>query len=179
MGHRFGKLAVLSDTGRSKTQRPVWLCCCDCGIEIEVLGKYLRNGDTRSCGCYSTGTHNRDAVGDITLSFWTPRVKQAIRRGIPFEITRQQGWKLYLAQGGRHALTGVEIKFSPNIRDTRGAQTASLVRKDSWFGYTIGNVQWIRKKINIMKNAMNDTEFIRWCELNVQHHMMPTAVEAA
>jgi hypothetical protein len=135
ISHRFGKLAVLSDTGRRKTRRPVSPCRCDCGIEIEVLGKYLRNGDTRSCGCYSTGNaHNRDAVGDITLSFWTPRVKQAIRRGIPFEITRQQGWKLYLAQGGRYALTGVEIKFSPNIRDTRGAQTASLDRKDSRYG---------------------------------------------
>ena len=106
-------------------------------------------------------------------------MKQAIRRGIPFEITRQQGWKLCLAQGGRCALTGVEIKFSPNIRDTRGAQTASLDRKDSRFGYAIGSVQWIRKKINIMKSVMNDTEFIRWCELIVQHHMMPTAVEAA
>jgi hypothetical protein len=180
MGHRFGKLAVLSDTGPRKTRRPIWLCRCDCGIEIEVLGKYLRNGDTRSCGCYSTGNaHNRDAAGDITLSFWTPRVKQVIRRGIPFEITRQQGWKLCLAKGGRCALTGVEIKFSPNIRDTRGAQTASLDRKDSRFGYTIGNIQWIRKKINIMKNMMNDTEFIRRCELIVQHHMMPTAVEAA
>jgi hypothetical protein len=30
-----------------------------------------------------------------------------------------------------------------------------------------------------MKNVVNDTEFIRWCELIVQHHMMPTAVEAA
>jgi len=34
-------------------------------------------------------------------------------------------------------------------------------------------------KINIMKNVMNDTEFMRWCELIVQHHMTPTAVEAA
>ena len=131
-GHRFGKLAVLSDTGRRKTRRPIGLCRCDCGIGIEVLGKYLRNGDTRSWGCYSTGNaHNRDAVDDITLSFWTPRVKRVIRRGIPFEITRQQGWKLCLAQGGRCALTGVEIKFSPNIRDMRGAQTASLDRKEA------------------------------------------------
>ena len=67
MGHRFGKLAVLSDTGRRKTRRPIRLCRSDCGIEIEVLGK---NGDTRSCGCYSTGNaHNRDAVATSPSRF--------------------------------------------------------------------------------------------------------------
>ena len=129
MGHRFGKLAVyrapqdaapcialpLRLRHRNRGSWQEWR------HQIARLLQHRQRAQSRCC-C------------DITLSFWKPRVKQAIRRGIPFEITRQQGWKLYLAQGGRYALTGVEIKFSPNIRDTRGAQTASLDRKDSRFG---------------------------------------------
>lgn len=167
---RFGKLIVISDTGRRKSKRPIWLCACDCGSTIEVLGKYLTNGDTKSCGCISKGNaHNRDAIGEITKSYWTPIEKQAIRRGIPFEITREEAWDLFLIQNRKCAITGVELKFSNNIRDQRGTHTTSLDRIDSSKGYTIDNIQWVHKKINIMKNAMRTNEFVDWCKLVVSH----------
>lgn len=31
----------------------MWLCRCDCGKEFVTLGKSLRSGLTKSCGCYS------------------------------------------------------------------------------------------------------------------------------
>ena len=31
----------------------MWLCRCDCGNETTVFSGYLRNGDTKSCGCLS------------------------------------------------------------------------------------------------------------------------------
>jgi hypothetical protein len=165
-GKRYGKLTVAEDTGRRKTRRPIWLCRCDCGNTAEVLGKYLVNGDTKSCGCWSTGNaHNRSAVGDITLSFWTPIMKQAIRRGIPFELTREDAWDLYEAQGRRCALSGVPLRFSTNIRDQRGTQTASLDRIDNSLGYKPCNVQWVHKKLNIMKNVMSNDELLGWCGL--------------
>ncbi|MDE1179451.1 hypothetical protein [Paraburkholderia sp.] len=163
-GRKFGKLLVLVDTRRRKSRRPIWECHCDCGETVAVLGKYLQNGDTKSCGCFNKGNaHNRDAVAEITLSFWTPITRQAVRRGIPFEVTREFAWQLYLDQGGLCALTGEPIKFSTNIRDQRGTQTASLDRKDSRFGYTENNVQWVHKKVNIMKNVMSNEELFDWC----------------
>jgi hypothetical protein len=166
--HIFGKLIVLKDTGRRKSRRPIWLCKCDCGKEVEVLGKYLTNGDTKSCGCFSKGNaHNRDALGEITKSFWTPIERQAKRRGIPFELTREDAWLLFIKQNCKCAITGVELKFSTNIRDDRGTQTTSLDRIDSLKGYTLDNVQWVHKKINIMKNVMSSEEFLNWCQLVV------------
>lgn len=48
-GHIYGELTVLKEVkGSSPTK---WLCRCSCGKEIEVLGKNLRNGNTKSCGC--------------------------------------------------------------------------------------------------------------------------------
>ncbi len=168
-GQRFGKLLVLADTGRRKSKRPIWACRCDCGQKVEILGKYLRNGDTKSCGCFSKGNaHNRDAVAEITKSFWTPIEKQALRRGIPFEVTREQAWELYQAQKGLCALSGVPIKFSTNIRDERGTQTASLDRVDNSKGYVVGNIQWVHKRVNIMKNVMANDELLEWCERLIQ-----------
>ncbi len=162
---RFGKLLVVSDTGRRKSRRPIWKCLCDCGKSVEVLGKYLLVGDTKSCGCYRIGNaHNRDALGEITKSFWTPIVKQAERRGIPFEITREFAWQLYIDQNRKCALTGDVITFALNIRDERGSHTASLDRVDNSLGYTMGNVQWVHKKVNIMKNVMSNQELALWCE---------------
>ena len=50
-GKRFGRLVVLSQEGQTKDYKCLWLCRCDCGNVGVFLGKYLRNGDTRSCGC--------------------------------------------------------------------------------------------------------------------------------
>lgn len=166
IGKKFGKLTVIEDTGKRKSRRPIYKCLCDCGNYCEILGKYLLSGDTKSCGCFNKGNaHNRDAVGEITKSFWTPILKQAVRRGIPFQITREYCWNLYLKQNRKCNLTGVSIEFSTNIRDERGKQTCSLDRIDSSKGYVEGNVQWVHKIINIMKNSLTQEDFIEWCGL--------------
>lgn len=165
VGRVFGALTVIADSGRRKSRRPIWDCQCSCGNIASVLGKYLVNGDTKSCGCWASRNpaHNRNAVHEITLSFWTPITKQAARRGIPFEIDREFAWRLFVAQQRRCALTGIELCFSTNIRDQRGKHTASLDRLDAGRGYTVGNVQWVHKRVNIMKNVMGNEEFVEWC----------------
>lgn len=47
VGHRFGRLVVLS---RSATSAK-WVCRCDCGNLVEVTITHLKTGHTKSCGC--------------------------------------------------------------------------------------------------------------------------------
>lgn len=47
---RFDKLVAIKPVGR-KHNKTVWLCECDCGNEIEVVGTALSCGNTTSCGC--------------------------------------------------------------------------------------------------------------------------------
>lgn len=54
-GQTFGRLAVLgpaedhvSPSGRRYVR---WLCRCECGNQVTVMGKNLKSGVTRSCGC--------------------------------------------------------------------------------------------------------------------------------
>jgi len=50
-GKKFGRLTVLSDTGKKSRGNRIWLCRCICGNLAEVRGDNLRNGRTKSCGC--------------------------------------------------------------------------------------------------------------------------------
>ena len=50
-GDKYGRLAVLHREPNTKSGRVAWLCGCDCGEEVVVLGEALSSGDTRSCGC--------------------------------------------------------------------------------------------------------------------------------
>ena len=50
-GMRFGKLLVIQ-YAYSKNKRAVWKCQCDCGNVCFITGRYLKQGSTKSCGCY-------------------------------------------------------------------------------------------------------------------------------
>lgn len=55
-GQRFGRLLVLERDGSDKQKNATWKCLCDCGNQVVKTGIYLRNGDTRSCGCLQKET---------------------------------------------------------------------------------------------------------------------------
>lgn len=49
-GRKIERLTVIKRDG-SRNKKAVWLCKCDCGNEIRVLGASLISGNTKSCGC--------------------------------------------------------------------------------------------------------------------------------
>ena len=48
---QYGRLTVKSEAGRVGGHLS-YVCLCDCGQETTVSGPNLRNGTTKSCGCY-------------------------------------------------------------------------------------------------------------------------------
>lgn len=50
---RFGKLVVISRVENTSNGKAKWLCRCDCGNNTIACGVNLKNGHTKSCGCYS------------------------------------------------------------------------------------------------------------------------------
>lgn len=66
-GQRFGKLTVTKfdhwlEHENGHRDR-MWLCKCDCGNECIVNHRYLRFGDTESCGC-------SNSKGNATIMRW-------------------------------------------------------------------------------------------------------------
>lgn len=54
-GQRFSKLVAIEPTSRTSGGEYIWLFRCDCGNEKEIIGRSVRNGKTKSCGCIPSG----------------------------------------------------------------------------------------------------------------------------
>jgi hypothetical protein len=50
-GQTFGRLTAIERAG-SRGNHALWRCRCSCGQEAIVIGKLLRIGHTKSCGCW-------------------------------------------------------------------------------------------------------------------------------
>ena len=97
--------------------------------------------------------------GEISSRFWNNIKNGATQREIPFNITIQQAWDLYLKQDKKCVLTGREIGFE-NARNN----SASLDRIDSKLGYELSNIQWVHKDVNFAKQSLNNQDFLKLCE---------------
>lgn len=57
-GMKFGKLTVIYRIGTqiqgNGDKKSYWHCRCECGTEVDVIGKNLLNGNTQSCGCVAS-----------------------------------------------------------------------------------------------------------------------------
>ena len=68
IGNTYGYLTVIERAENSKEGRAMWKCKCKCGNDTIVLGKHLRSGNTKSCGCYQrerAAQANMDRVGSL------------------------------------------------------------------------------------------------------------------
>lgn len=67
---RFGKWNVISrapDDPARKGRNAAWICQCDCGTERVVLGKRLKNGQSKSCGCMKRVNRTGERYGKLTV----------------------------------------------------------------------------------------------------------------
>lgn len=61
-GQKFGRLTVIRYAGKSQSNQTMWECQCECGNTITAQAQNLKNGHTKSCGCYNielTSKRNR------------------------------------------------------------------------------------------------------------------------
>lgn len=56
-GNRYGRLLVIKrDTTVKKGAKPKWICQCDCGKIVSVLGTSLRRSNTRNIKIFINST---------------------------------------------------------------------------------------------------------------------------
>lgn len=66
-GEKYGSLVVLERDLSKKANNAYWKCQCDCGKIISVIGKNLRNGVTKSCGCSKHRDWSNTKIGFLTV----------------------------------------------------------------------------------------------------------------
>ena len=167
-GLRFGNLVVIKRLPNNKGWT-MWECVCDCGNRNSAYATHLVRGNTKSCGCkqiVSGENHPQwNGYGEISGQRWRAicRMNKSRKSRIKHEFTIdiKYVWELFLTQKRMCALSGIPIYFGKTNMDET---TASLDRIDSKVGYVKGNVQWVHKDINRMKNIFEQKYFIDMCK---------------
>lgn len=164
---KFFKLTVLHPVSNTRSGMTRWACKCDCGNFTDAATKHLLSGKWKSCGCLKKeicGPLHKQwtGVGEISGDAWNTIVNHSLRRTkVSITIDKDFVWNLFLKQDRKCALSGVPLNFGTRTGKNR---TASLDRIDSSKGYDPGNVQWVHKDINRMKNIYTQEYFIEMCK---------------
>lgn len=179
----FGRLVVIRYVGVDKFQKCLWECDCICGNKTIVRGSDLISKKVESCGCYRSETSRENikishkkypksygfkGIGDITGGYLSQIKHGAFTRNLEYSISKEYLWGLYIKQNRKCALTGLDIYFGlfgGGKRWGKRDQTASLDRIDSKQGYVEGNVWWVHKDINNIKQDYSLFEFLGYCKM--------------
>jgi len=66
-GKKFNRLTVINrDLSVPTAKGAYWICKCDCGTIVSVCGRFLRSGETKSCGCWNREKGSLQWKKDIT-----------------------------------------------------------------------------------------------------------------
>lgn len=145
---------------------------CDCGRKSSwVRLSQLRNKKQNRCDlCGKERRFGLSINDDIPLrnNYINNAKRNAIRRGLFFDVSRKDLWELFEKQGGLCAYTKLELTLDKHWPRGR-KQTASIDRIDSKVGYVEGNVQWIHKDVNLMKMDLSEERFLELCRLITKH----------
>lgn len=169
-GNKYGKLTVLRLDETSKRVR--WICKCDCGNEISLLGTSLRHGSKHknisSCGCYAKEM-NALAKGQAAFNrLYGSYKKSAKERGLVFELTEEE-FKELTQQNCYYCNRKPYREFISGYfkGEKRGNGTYiynGIDRVDNTKGYTKDNVVPCCKDCNMMKRDMEQKEFFNFIE---------------
>lgn len=143
-GLRYGRLLVVSFSGKNKYNQNLWLCQCDCGQKTVVIGHQLSTKRTTSCGCGRGSKPKHGKTDTPEYRMWSRCKTRAKRNGVPFTLTLEDivipplcpVFHIPLTCGSRE-----DNELSP-----------SLDRIDNNKGYIKDNVWVISRKANTIKN---------------------------
>ena len=161
VGKRFNRWTVLSFAFSKKSKHltnPMWKCRCDCGTIKVISGATLRNGTSKSCGCYKQ-EKARLAKGEASFNRLYNSYKiKAKERGYTFCLSRNDFKKL-TKQNCYYC--GAKPNQKNRIPQYYGDYIYNGVdRINNDKGYELDNVVSCCGMCNRMKNKYSYNEFL-------------------
>lgn len=158
--NKYGQMVVIRET--IKNGKKCWECRCKCGKLCYPTTYCLLKRKYKSCGCLRLKAITR-SYKNISGVWFGQNKKNARIRNLKFDLSIRYLNNLLIKQDFKCALSNVKIKIIQGRRSPK--TTASLDRIDSSKGYIKGNVQFVHKYVNLMKQDFKQDEFIQLCKL--------------
>jgi hypothetical protein len=161
----FGRWLVVDRATNTKSGRSRWVCVCTCGNESiitnESLNRMKYNSSCIKCS-QSRRININKTINNIPDFIWN-RINYTKHK---IKITSKYCFDLLINQDFKCNLSGIPLNIPlRKIHLDKGECSASLDRINSNIAYISGNVQWVYKDINIMKQSFNQDYFLKLCEL--------------
>ncbi len=147
-GEVFGLLTVVRSTRSRRHKQIVWECKCECGRKHLVVGRDLRSGHTKSCGCQSRSMQ----VAAITVHGSASRGQM----GLEYRIWIEMKQRCYNPKNSRYATYGGRgisvcsrwLHSYPNFIADMGPKpdSYSIDRKNNDGNYEPSNCRWVPRK---------------------------------
>ena len=158
-GQRFGRLLVVSKA-KKIMQRIAWNCICDCGNECIVIGKSLKGGNTKSCGCYREELRSRP-FGEASFNrlYYSYRNK-AKGKNVSFSLDKNT-FKI-LTNGNCFYCGKPPLQIQKGVESYGDYIYNGIDRVDNKRGYEIDNCVSCCGMCNKAKNATPKDVFYNW-----------------
>lgn len=186
-GKQFGSWTTLFCVGATRVKQKsgkvqpyaYYRVRCRCGYEKDIKINDLLLKKSLSCNSCSrrvkhpnhpknrigNKSHNWKGTHDIPLRQYTMVCERAKRTKKELNITIEDLQSQWTKQTGKCVYTGRALLFNSKAFKTQKATKdfhfASLDRIDSSKGYIVDNIQWVCQSVNIAKQRLSHSEFLR------------------
>lgn len=159
IGIRYGHLLITGLTEDNpfspvNERRPCVICKCDCGETTIKMIKYLKSGQTKSCG---TGCIFKDVNKNEIFRHYKSRAKQ---RGLTFDIQKNY-FNILISQDCYYCGGSLSNSCSKNP-NFPSFKYNGVDRIDSELGYTVKNTVTCCKTCNVSKNNLPLDVWLDW-----------------
>lgn len=163
-GQKFNKLLCLEYVKTDKRGNARYLWKCDCGKTKEIDGSKVKNGYTKGCGCLigelnRRGRHRLDYGEASFRAYYKEYEYSAKRRGREFSLTVEE-FKELTQQLCYYCNTKPEYEHKRNQGFNGSYKGNGVDRVDNNRGYVKENCVSCCKICNIMKQSLEETEFL-------------------
>lgn len=170
LNQRFSRLLVI-EPAESINGKSSWKCLCDCGNIKIVKAKYLKNGDTKSCGCLNIEKRKEryKSVYQIRQKYFDPQTAAAAKilrdRYSDTDLTLEQFIAVtsqpcyYCGRYPKTTNSCIHKNSSQDVAENGYFTYNGLDRIDSSKDHSKNNVVTCCKYCNYAKHNMSVQEF--------------------
>jgi hypothetical protein len=131
---KFGRLQVKSRIANDRKGNARWLCLCDCGTTVPIIGYHLTSGHTSSCGCLRIETSGKINLGKSLTKETREKISSSRLGFIPSLETRR---KLSESGKGRGAGISKPAEVKAKISAKLTGRSLSLEHREQLLSSTM------------------------------------------